>query len=81
MLTNRPKTKIIVDGGDPDETRRIKDLLGFVDGQTGKPLKAIPYEVLDLNRQWESFDIAHELTTKGVIVLLFISFPALPAPA
>jgi transaldolase len=37
MLTNRPKTKIIVDGGDPDETRRIKDLLGFVDGQTTNP--------------------------------------------
>lgn len=37
MLTNKPKTKIIVDGGDPDETRRIKDLLGFVDGQTTNP--------------------------------------------
>lgn len=37
MLTNRPKTKILVDGGDPDETRRIKDLLGFVDGQTTNP--------------------------------------------
>ena len=37
MLTNRPKTKILVDGGDPDETRHIKDLLGFVDGQTTNP--------------------------------------------
>lgn len=37
MLANKPKTKIIVDGGDPDETRRIKDLLGFVDGQTTNP--------------------------------------------
>jgi transaldolase len=37
MLTNRPKTKILVDGGDPDETRRIKSLLGFVDGQTTNP--------------------------------------------
>jgi len=37
MLTNRPKTKILVDGGDPVETRRIKDLLGFVDGQTTNP--------------------------------------------
>lgn len=33
----RPRTKILVDGGDPDETRRIKDLLGFVDGQTTNP--------------------------------------------
>jgi transaldolase len=33
----RPKTKILVDGGDPDETRHIKELLGFVDGQTTNP--------------------------------------------
>ena len=37
MLANKPKTKILVDGGDPDETRHIKDLLGFVDGQTTNP--------------------------------------------
>jgi transaldolase len=34
---NRPRTKILVDGGDPDETRRVKELLGFVDGQTTNP--------------------------------------------
>jgi transaldolase len=37
MLTKRPDTKILVDGGDPEETRRIKELLGFVDGQTTNP--------------------------------------------
>jgi hypothetical protein len=37
MLTNRPKTKLLVDGGDPNETLRIKGLLGFVDGQTTNP--------------------------------------------
>ena len=37
MLANKPKTKILVDGGDPGETRRIKELLGFVDGQTTNP--------------------------------------------
>ena len=37
MLTNRSKTKILVDGGDPDETLRVKKLLGFVDGQTTNP--------------------------------------------
>lgn len=37
MLTNRPKTKILVDGGDPHDTLRIKTLLGFVDGQTTNP--------------------------------------------
>jgi transaldolase len=36
-LTNRPKTKILVDGGDPDETETVKRLLGFVDGQTTNP--------------------------------------------
>src|SRR5438094_8934256 len=37
MLANKPKTKILVDGGDPSETLRIKSLLGFVDGQTTNP--------------------------------------------
>ena len=37
MLTNKPKTKILVDGGYPDETVRVKNLLGFVDGQTTNP--------------------------------------------
>lgn len=36
-MTNRPKTKILVDGGDPEETLRVKELLGFVDGQTTNP--------------------------------------------
>jgi len=33
----RPQSKILVDGGDPAETKHIKDLLGFVDGQTTNP--------------------------------------------
>ncbi len=37
MLTNKPKTKILVDGGDPNETLRIRSLIGFVDGQTTNP--------------------------------------------
>lgn len=37
MLAKRIKTKILVDGGDPAETSRIKQLLGFVDGQTTNP--------------------------------------------
>ena len=37
ILTNRPRTKILVDGGDPNETLRIKNLMGFVDGQTTNP--------------------------------------------
>ncbi len=37
MLANKLKTKILVDGGDPDETLRVKELIGFVDGQTTNP--------------------------------------------
>lgn len=29
--------KIFIDGGDPDETRKAKKLLGFIDGQTTNP--------------------------------------------
>jgi transaldolase len=37
ILKERPKTKILVDGGDPGETLRVKSLIGFVDGQTTNP--------------------------------------------
>jgi transaldolase len=33
----RPHSKILVDGGDPQETARIQQLIGFVDGQTTNP--------------------------------------------
>jgi len=36
-LKTKLKTRILVDGGDPEETQRIKNLLGFVDGQTTNP--------------------------------------------
>jgi transaldolase len=34
--------------------------------KAGVPLKPISYKSIDLNRAWESFDIQHELTTKGI---------------
>lgn len=37
MLPEDRKTKILVDGGDPEETASLKALLGFVDGQTTNP--------------------------------------------
>lgn len=37
MRINKPSTKILLDGGDPDETLRIRNLLGFLDGQTTNP--------------------------------------------
>ena len=33
----RPHSKILVDGGDSQETGRIRQLIGFVDGQTTNP--------------------------------------------
>jgi len=36
-MPNRPATKILIDGGDPEETLRIRNLLGFLDGQTTNP--------------------------------------------
>ena len=32
----------------------------------GNELKPIPYQKLELNSPWESFDLRHELTTKGI---------------
>lgn len=37
MLVTERKTKILVDGGDPQETLRIKSLIGSIDGQTTNP--------------------------------------------
>ena len=37
MSAVRPATKVLVDGGDPEETLRVRNLLGFVDGQTTNP--------------------------------------------
>ena len=37
LSTEKPKTKFLVDGGNPEETLRIKSLIGFVDGQTTNP--------------------------------------------
>lgn len=37
MLAEKRKTRILVDGGDPQETLRIRSLIGFIDGQTTNP--------------------------------------------
>ena len=36
-MNDRPNTKIFVDGGDPEESRRVRDALGYLDGQTTNP--------------------------------------------
>jgi transaldolase len=50
MLTNRPKTKILVDGGDPEETLRIRSLIGFVDGQTTNPSLVANFDHIERTR-------------------------------
>jgi transaldolase len=37
MSAPKLRTKLLVDGGDPQETIHVKSLLGFVDGQTTNP--------------------------------------------
>lgn len=37
MAIYRPITKILLDGGDPDESAQIRNHLGFLDGQTTNP--------------------------------------------
>jgi hypothetical protein len=34
--------------------------------KNGNPVEPIPYKELDLKFGWESFDIRHELTAKGI---------------
>lgn len=37
MSASMPHTQILLDGGDPEETHRIRNLVGFLDGQTTNP--------------------------------------------
>jgi transaldolase len=37
MKPDKLKTRIFLDGGDPKETKEIRQLLGFIDGQTTNP--------------------------------------------
>lgn len=37
MVADRPRTQILLDGGDPDETLRVKTQLELLDGQTTNP--------------------------------------------
>ena len=45
----------------PDQDFTYKAVNG-----NGKSLRAIHYKELDLKRPWQSFDIAHELTSVGI---------------
>ncbi|HEX7158265.1 MAG TPA: transaldolase family protein [Edaphobacter sp.] len=65
----RPKSKILVDGGDPEETKRVKSVLGFVDGQTTNPsLIAKNPEVKQLIASGHAFSEQEEATEYRKIV-------------
>ena len=67
--TPRSKTKILVDGGDPEETRRVKSLIGYVDGQTTNPtLVAKNPEVRALVSSGQRFSSREELDEYKKIV-------------
>src|SRR5215472_17083111 len=36
-FVRRSKTQLLLDGGNPEETIRVKNLVGYVDGQTTNP--------------------------------------------
>jgi len=68
-LTQRPKTQLLVDGGDPEETLRVKRLIGYVDGQTTNPtLVAKNPEVRTLVSSGKKFSSREELDEYKKIV-------------
>ena len=65
----KSNTKILVDGGDPQETLRLKGLVGFVDGQTTNPtLIAKNPEVRQLIASGHKFSSQEQLTEYKKIV-------------
>ena len=68
-LTHRPKTQLLVDGGDPEETLRVKNLIGYVDGQTTNPtLVSKNPEVRSLVSHGQKFSSREELEEYKKIV-------------
>src|SRR5262245_64516691 len=63
------KTKILLDGGDAQETERIKQLLGFLDGQTTNPsLIAKNPEVKKLVASEHGFSVREQMAEYRKIV-------------
>ena len=68
-FTPRADAKILVDGGDPEETRRIRSLIGYVDGQTTNPtLVSKNPEVRTLVSSGHTFSSREELDEYKKIV-------------
>ena len=68
-FTPKPNAKILVDGGDPEETVRVKRLIGYVDGQTTNPtLVSKNPEVRTLVSSGQKFSSREELEEYKKIV-------------
>jgi transaldolase len=68
-FTPRPNDKILVDGGDPEETVRVKRLIGYADGQTTNPTLASKNpEVRTLASSGQKFSSREELEEYKKIV-------------
>src|SRR5215831_7313770 len=68
-ITPRAKARILVDGGDPEETHRVKHIVGYVDGQTTNPtLVAKNPEVRTLVSSGQKFTSREELDEYKKIV-------------
>lgn len=65
----RVKSKVLVDGGDPEETVRVKSFIGYVDGQTTNPtLIAKNPEVRSLVSSGQKFSSQQEMAEYKKIV-------------
>jgi transaldolase len=65
----RSKTRVLVDGGDPEETLRVKNSVGYVDGQTTNPsLIAKNPEVRNLVSSGHKFSSREEMDEYKKIV-------------
>jgi transaldolase len=68
-ITPRSETKVLVDGGDPEETLRVKNLVGYADGQTTNPtLVSKNPEVQALVASGQKFSSREELDEYKKIV-------------
>src|SRR5579885_1983353 len=68
-FTPKTNAKIMVDGGDPEETVQVKRLVGYVDGQTTNPtLVAKNPEVRRLVSSGQKFSSQEELQAYKKIV-------------
>src|SRR5262250_1130627 len=68
--TRKSKSQLLVDGGDPQETLRVKNLVGYVDGQTTNPtLVAKNPEIRTIISSGRKFSSKEELQEYKKIVL------------